>query len=163
MRVGIVSYGAGNVAGLSHALRDAGAVVSTLDGSQDALVLPGVGNIAWCARELEERGYWETVKAWAASGRPLLGVCVGMQLLFEESEEGPAKGLGILPGRVTKLPRPHVGWDEVDGAYYYFVHHYSPPTWIVKQGNITATQFHPEKSGAAGIAWLREWVRSCAS
>lgn len=163
MRVGIIDYGAGNIAGLSHALGDAGAnvvvVCSVEEEVTDALVLPGVGHFAWCARELEARGWWWTVQHWAGRGGPLLGICVGYQLLYEESEEGPAVGLGILTGKVKKLERPHVGWDEVEGQHYYFCHHYSPPTWITRQGNVTGVQFHPEKSGSAGIAFLREWVR----
>ena len=166
MRVGIIDYGAGNIAGLSHALRDAGADVvvrrKIIDGfDAHALVLPGVGHFGYCAERLRADLWGEYIKGWAAGGGRLLGICVGMQLLFEESEEGPAKGLGILPGKVVRLDRPHVGWDEVEGAHYYFTHHYSPPTWIIRQGNITGVQFHPEKSGQAGLAFLREWVRSC--
>lgn len=191
-RVGII--GAGNIAGLSHALNDAGAATVVVGSTTalcipdpDALVLPGVGHFAYCARELEERGYWETVKAWAASGKPLLGVCVGMQLLFEESEEGPAKGLGILPGRVQRLYAkrlPHVGWNEVDGDHFYFAHSYAVPhdyryksrssfAYIqsadyegnvfvahIRDGKVWGTQFHPEKSGTAGVDFLRRWVES---
>lgn len=191
-RVGIIDYGAGNIAGLAHALRDAGAAVSVNSTTSlcipdpDAVVLPGVGNFAYCAERLARHGEAEAVKEWAASGKPLLGVCVGMQLLFEESEEGPAKGLGILPGRVARLkaPRlPHVGWNEVGGQHYYFSHSYGvdydslcddrinprrvslsqypADTFIVasvEYKNVAGVQFHPEKSGAAGVAWLRRWV-----
>ncbi len=145
MRVGIVDYRMGNLASVSKAIEKAGGTplvsdqTGELSGS-DLLVLPGVGNFSAGMDHLAELGLQDFIVDWAGSGRPLLGVCVGMQLFFEESDEGPAKGLGILKGRVEKfdesLKVPHMGWNtlqrrddsrmfgEFDDRYFYFVHSY---------------------------------------
>lgn len=144
MTAGIVDYGMGNLASVSKALERAGAAAFV---SEDAgrlagasvLVLPGVGNFGSGMANLTRRGLDGFVKEWASSGKPLLGICLGMQMLFETSEEGDASGLGILPGRVEKLNGglkvPHMGWNsiradgeslfkEFDGRSFYFVHSY---------------------------------------
>jgi glutamine amidotransferase len=148
-------------------------------------VIAGVGNTAAAAGGLERRGLAAALLARARSGRPLLGICVGMQLLFGESEEGGA-GLAILPGRVERLRAtrvPHMGWnelrvtaptgllDELDGLDVYFAHSYAcaPEAAIavaevdhggavvaaVEHGPIAGVQFHPERSGPAGAQVLR--------
>jgi glutamine amidotransferase len=146
---------------------------------------------------LRERGLDGAIVRAAISGRPVLGVCVGMQVLFERSEESPGvPGLGLFPGTVRRLPAgvtvPHVGWNEVrwtgshplrtcvpDGASFYFVHSYaadaraaSPAALLaachhgrtfaaaVGAGSVTAVQFHPERSGEAGLALYRAFVGS---
>jgi glutamine amidotransferase len=144
VKAGIVDYGMGNLASVSKALEKAGA-----DGfvsgdpaelkRSSLLVLPGVGNLASGMANLAAGGLDEFVREWAAGGKPLLGICLGMQMLFDESEEGPSKGLGILPGRVEKLNGglkvPHMGWNtlsaqgesvfrQFDGRSFYFVHSY---------------------------------------
>lgn len=145
MKVGIVDYRMGNLASVSKAIENAGGtpVVSDQTGElsrSDLLVLPGVGNFAAGMDHLAELGLQDFIVDWAGSGRPLLGVCVGMQLFFEESDEGPAKGLGILKGRVERfdesLKVPHMGWNtlekqgespvfgDFDDRYFYFVHSY---------------------------------------
>lgn len=145
MKVGIVDYRMGNLASVSKAIEKAGASPVVSDQTEelstgDLLLLPGVGNFSAGMDHLDELELKDFVVDWAGSGRPLLGVCVGMQLFFEESDEGPAKGLGILPGRVEKfddaLKVPHMGWntlqkrgagsvfDEFDDRYFYFVHSY---------------------------------------
>ncbi|MDQ4149244.1 MAG: imidazole glycerol phosphate synthase subunit HisH, partial [Actinomycetota bacterium] len=145
MRVGIVDYRMGNLASASKAFEAAGAAAQVSDdadtlASADLLVLPGVGNFAAGMSNLERLGLKDFVANWAASERPLLGICMGMQLFFEESDEGDAKGLGILPGRVSKLPGevkvPHMGWNTLEpvresavfepfgGRHFYFVHSY---------------------------------------
>jgi glutamine amidotransferase len=145
MKAGIVDYRMGNLASVSKAVEAAGARAFVSDepsvlGSSDLLVLPGVGNFAAGMENLSGLGLADFVIDWAAEGKPLLGICMGMQLLFEESDEGPAKGLGILPGRVVRLEDrvkvPHMGWNQVEpvreselfssiaGRYYYFVHSY---------------------------------------
>ena len=150
MNVAIVDYNAGNTLSVTRALEKVGARVSlTPDPAEveaaDAVVLPGVGAFGDCIRKLKERGMdkacWEAYR----TGKPFLGVCVGLQVLFEGSEETPgAVGLGVLPGRVVRfdvgnLKVPHMGWNELEvmrphpvldglqaGAAFYFVHSYHP-------------------------------------
>ncbi|SRR5581483_222191 len=144
-RVAIIDYGVGNLRSVEKAFVATGcdAVVSSdreVLEQAERLVLPGVGAFATCMSELSKRGFDELVLRRAAEGTPLLGVCVGMQMLFEESEEfGHARGLALLRGRVrafkTDLPVPHVGWNLVrhkrphvlfegidDRSFFYFVH-----------------------------------------
>ena len=147
-RVAIIDYGVGNLRSVEKAFAAMGcnAVVTSDDSvlrSADRLVLPGVGAFAACMRELASRGFDELVRERVKEGTPLLGVCVGMQMLFEESEEfGATFGLGLLKGRVRRFPAdlvvPQVGWNQVrqsgihplladiqDNAFFYFVHSYS--------------------------------------
>ncbi|MEX0790045.1 MAG: imidazole glycerol phosphate synthase subunit HisH [Actinomycetota bacterium] len=144
MNVGVVDYRMGNLASVSKAIEHAGGTVSVTDQTNeleqsDLLILPGVGHFSHGMENLAELGLTDFLVDWAAVGRPLLGVCVGMQLLFEESDEGDAKGLGILKGRVEQfdpsLKVPHMGWNtlasggskvfkEFDDRYFYFVHSY---------------------------------------
>jgi glutamine amidotransferase len=150
-RVAIIDYGVGNLRSVEKAFAAMGceAVVSSDESllrSAERLVLPGVGAFAACMRELSSRGFDELVRERVKNGTPLLGVCVGMQMLFEESEEfGKTLGLGLLGGRVRRFPRdlpgnlvvPQVGWNQVsrrgihpllvdipDNAFFYFVHSY---------------------------------------
>ncbi|NHM32371.1 imidazole glycerol phosphate synthase subunit HisH [Neobacillus terrae] len=149
--IGIVDYGMGNLFSVSKALERLGAdyflsgdKASLMDA--DALLLPGVGSFRDAMEKLNEEGLSEMIQEFAATGKPLLGICLGMQLLFEESEEnGPAKGLALLPGRVRRFPGtkkdsaykvPHMGWNglefvkessilkNVQEDYVYFVHSY---------------------------------------
>lgn len=197
----VLDYGSGNLHSATRALAAAGAdVVLTADPSlarsAAGLVVPGVGAFAACMAGLRAVGGDEIVAERAASGRPMLGICVGHQVLFALGEEHGivTAGCGVYPGRVRQLPAvrlPHLGWNEVrpptgtalfDGAEqerFYFVHSYAalsrqdvPPdalvTWTehegvefvaaVEWGAVWSTQFHPEKSGAAGAALLRNWV-----
>lgn len=145
MKVGIVDYRMGNLASVSKAIEAAGGTAVVSDQvpeleSSDLLLLPGVGHFGAGMDNLAELGLPDFLVEWAGSGRPLLGVCVGMQLLFEESDEGGARGLGILKGRVERfdpsLKVPHMGWNtlqpqeasevfaEFDDRYFYFVHSY---------------------------------------
>lgn len=145
--VAIIDYGVGNLRSVEKAFAATGceAVVTSDESllrSADRLVLPGVGAFAACMRELSSRGFDELVRERAKEGTPLLGVCVGMQMLFEESDEfGNTAGLGLLRGRVRRFARdlvvPQVGWNQVrqhgshpllagigDNAFFYFVHSY---------------------------------------
>lgn len=145
--VAIIDYGVGNLRSVEKAFAatDCEAVVSSDEKelrAAERLVLPGVGAFGACMRALSERGFDRLVRERVAEGTPLLGVCVGMQLLFEESEEfGATRGLGLLPGRVRRfsdeLVVPHVGWNRiaqvsehplfdgvVDHSFFYFVHSY---------------------------------------
>ena len=146
-RVGIIDYGVGNLRSVEKAFAAAGcdAVVSADEDilqTVERLVLPGVGAFGACMKALTERGFDQLVCERVAQGTPVLGVCVGMQMLFEESEEfGRTRGLGLLRGRVIRLSGdlvvPQVGWNQIrqrlahpllqgiaDGAFFYFVHSY---------------------------------------
>ncbi|HEV8536545.1 MAG TPA: imidazole glycerol phosphate synthase subunit HisH [Candidatus Limnocylindria bacterium] len=147
--IAIVDYGVGNLANVERGLRRAGAADVRITRSDRellsarALVLPGVGNFGHCARELRRYGLDATVSAARSRGIPLLGLCVGMQLLFESSDEDPAApGIGLYQGRVRRLRGPvrvpHTGWNRLhltrahpwlgelpDDAYFYFVHSYA--------------------------------------
>jgi len=195
--VAVLDYGVGNLHSAAKALDRAGAevrVVPTVAAAAGAagLVVPGVGAYGACLRGLASAGGTAAVAGWLEGGRPLLGICVGMQLLFEASEEGPVgDGVGVVPGKIRHLTGqvkiPHIGWDEVtvgpgsrlfaglgDGARFYFVHSYAPEpdgeavaavcdyggrfAAAVEHGNLFGTQFHPEKSGRAGLALLANFV-----
>jgi glutamine amidotransferase len=146
-RIAIIDYGVGNLRSVEKAFAATG-VTAVVSGDErvlreaEALVLPGVGAFGACASALRERGFDALVLERVAAGVPLLGVCVGMQLLFDESEEfGRSEGLGLLRGRVRRFGKhlrvPHVGWNQVkekrahplfagveDEAFFYFVHSY---------------------------------------
>ena len=197
--VALLDYGVGNLHSPAKALDRAGAevrVVPDVDRAAGAaaLVVPGVGAYGACLAGLGRAGGPEAVAAWLAGGRPLLGICVGMQLAFEGSEEGPVwGGVAAVPGTVRRLGGPvkvpHIGWDEVTprpgsrlfaglpaGTRFYFVHSYAPAAGgaavaavcdyggafaaAVEHGNLFGTQFHPEKSGAAGLALLANFVEA---
>ena len=190
MRVVLADYGAGNVRSVCSALERAGAEPEV---ARDAAavseaplaVVAGVGHLGSAARVLEERGLAEALRERAEAGRPVLGICVGMQLLFEESEEG-GQGLGLLRGPVRRVRArrvPHMGWNELrplrqsallaglEGADVYFAHSYAcgpaepvavaetehdgPIVAAVERGALAGVQFHPERSGAAGARLLR--------
>ncbi|WP_119067399.1 imidazole glycerol phosphate synthase subunit HisH [Rubrobacter indicoceani] len=151
MKVAVIDYDAGNTLSVTKALQKVGADVDlTCDpdriASADAVVLPGVGAFGDCMREIRARGMDEAAREAFESGKPFLGVCVGLQILFDGSEEAPdAPGLGLMPGRVVrfdvseqKLKVPHMGWNQLsvtrehpvlgdlDGEAFYFVHSYYP-------------------------------------
>ena len=196
----ILDYGVGNLFSLRSSLKyivEEAAVTSDPDEimAADRLILPGVGAFGDAADKLREKGLDAVVKAFAATGKPLMGICLGMQLLFDESEEfGLHKGLGLIPGRVVpvnslenwdrRLKIPHIGWNRLkilkkepllanvnDGECVYFVHSFcavdcgealaavteygAEITASVQLGNVYGCQFHPEKSGGAGLEILR--------
>ena len=148
--VAVLDYGAGNLRSAQRGLERAGATVVVTAAADDAsaadaLVVPGVGHFASCLAGLRAAGLATLVAEWVEADRDLFGICVGMQLLYEHSDEGDTPGLGLLPGRVVRLREhvrvPHTGWDEVvataagrddpllagiDGARAYFVHSYHP-------------------------------------
>ncbi|HWO71906.1 MAG TPA: imidazole glycerol phosphate synthase subunit HisH [Actinomycetota bacterium] len=147
-RIGVLDYGMGNLRSVARALERVGAAVEVTDdpdvvGAAAGLVVPGVGAFGACMRNLSSRGLEGPLRAFVAGGRPVFGVCLGMQVLFERSEEDPEPGLGLLPGACRRLPStvkvPHMGWNEVrwarphpyaagipDGTRFYFVHSYAP-------------------------------------
>jgi glutamine amidotransferase len=178
----------GNLRSVAKALEAAGARVTlTPDPAEaetcDALCVPGQGIFGRCMTALGETGFDGLVRTWVGDGRPFLGICLGMQVLFESSEEDGAPGLGLLRGAVRKLPDrvtvPHIGWNTVGDTYYYFDHSYAAfpededvvAGWAehgerfaatVRTGSLLGVQFHPEKSGRDGIALLRKWVEEAA-
>ena len=205
-RVVVYDYGSGNVHSALKALEHAGADVLLTNDREEALeahglVVPGVGAFATVMAGLREVGGEEVIDKRVAGGRPVLGICVGLQIMFERGlEHGvDTPGLGQWPGTVAQLEAPilpHMGWNTVDVApgsslfrgieseRFYFVHSYAATTWLlddtgslpaplvsyathgqtfvaaVENGPLSATQFHPEKSGEAGLALLRNWVTS---
>ncbi len=187
--IAVVDFGSGNTRSVLRALEAIGAdarLVATPAGIEEAerLVLPGVGAAPSAVVELEARGLWEPIRRWGMDGRPLLGLCLGAQLLLDGSDEGGAPGLGLIAGRCRAFPAvadggprqvPHIGWNEVRtdaGAFdAYFVHGFwldADPAavtgWtdvdgfrfpsLMRSGSLTGTQFHPEKSGPTGRALL---------
>ncbi|HET7761245.1 MAG TPA: imidazole glycerol phosphate synthase subunit HisH [Phycicoccus sp.] len=206
----VLDYGSGNVRSAVRAVEHVGARVTlTADPAAalaaDGLLVPGVGNFHACMAGLAAAAGPQIIGRRLAGGRPVLGVCVGMQVMFEGSTEpsdAPLPGLGEWPGTVSRLVAPvvpHMGWSTVEvpagstlfagveTERFYFVHSYAAHTWelpaadatfapvepkvtwathgerfvaAVENGPLSATQFHPEKSGDAGLALLENWVRS---
>jgi glutamine amidotransferase len=201
--IALIDYGSGNLRSVQNALRHEGSepqLVSTPGRlrAADAVILPGVGAFGDCAHGLQSRGLWAPLQEWLGSGKPFLGICVGYQLLFDESEESPGvRGFGHFRGRVKKfatpgLKVPQIGWNSLqltdraaplwrglpEQPHVYFVHSYFPEpqdrsivtAWTeygetfaaaVARNNVSAVQFHPEKSQDAGLAILRNFIRSC--
>jgi imidazole glycerol-phosphate synthase subunit HisH len=190
VRVAVADYGAGNLRSVCSAFERAGAEpVVTQDLEEAPLaVIAGVGNSAAATIELERRGLGEQLRRRVAAGRPVLGICLGMQLLFGESEEG-GSGLGLLEGGVVRLRArqvPHMGWntlslsgatevlDGLEDEDVYFAHSYGVDTQdavvatvdhegrvvaAVERGALAGVQFHPERSGAAGARVLENVLR----
>ncbi len=203
----VLDYGSGNVRSAVRALERAGASVTLTADRQaaqeaDGLVVPGVGAFAACMAGLRAVRGHEVIGRRLAGGRPVLGICVGMQVLFERGVEHGVETAGCdeWPGTVERLQAPvvpHMGWNTVDvpegsvlfegvaGERFYFVHSYAARRWelvtndrtraplvtwaehggdrfvaAVENGPLSATQFHPEKSGDAGAALLANWLET---
>ena len=197
----IVDYGVGNLYSLASSLKCIGvehAVVSDPEALRqaDRIILPGVGAFADAARKLEDSDMRQALLEEAGKGKPLLGICLGMQLLFDRSfEYGEHPGLGLIPGEVCPLiddiapglKVPHIGWNRLDvrrddplfryfenGRHVYYVHSFYarhceadtlatsdysiPVTGAVRRGSVYGVQFHPEKSGDAGLGLLRAFA-----
>ena len=199
--VAVVDYGAGNLHSVAKALAALNADVSITNDEDalalaDKIILPGVGAFGDCMKNLTATGIVPALKKNIAAGKPLLGICVGLQVLFEGSEESPGvAGLGIFRGMVRRLPTqklkvPHIGWNSLkflredeplfrglpEKTYVYFVHGYHAVpeddkiisaateydgeiTAAIRHDNVAATQFHPEKSGDAGLKILENFLR----
>jgi glutamine amidotransferase len=207
--IAIVDYGAGNLGSVQKALEFLGAeCIITQDkaalNTADGVILPGVGSFGDAMRSLNSRGLTDAVRACARSGKPFLGICLGYQVMFCESDESPGeRGLCLLSGKVLRIPStpdntvqsaaevykvPHMGWNSLEfpnkcplfagiehGAYVYFVHSYfvhadnraqvaantrytTQIDAAVWHDKLFGVQFHPEKSGAAGIAILKNFL-----
>ncbi|HUX26068.1 MAG TPA: imidazole glycerol phosphate synthase subunit HisH [Burkholderiales bacterium] len=205
--IAVIDYGMGNLRSVSKALEhvapDAEVRVTSdpeVVRQSERVVFPGQGAMPDCMREMDARGLRPALLE-AARTKPFLGICIGLQMLFERSEEGDTAGLGVFAGSVKRFPPqamqdaqggrlkvPHMGWNQVmqaeahalwqgiaDASRYYFVHSFYveagrpelvagysvygfPFTCAVAQDNIFAVQFHPEKSQAAGLALLANFV-----
>jgi imidazole glycerol phosphate synthase glutamine amidotransferase subunit len=170
VNVAICEYGAGNVRSVELAFRRLGAAIVDDVVGADLAVLPGVGSARAAMAGLRQRGHDAALRARFDEAKPILGICLGLQLALEETEEdGGVRGLGLLTGRAVRLRDgrvPRMGWAEVDGrGAFYFAHSYAAETlhataWSegivaeVRLGSFLGCQFHPEKSGAAGARYL---------
>jgi len=197
MKLVLIDYDSGNLRSVSRALESQGVdplvtgEPADLD-SADAVILPGVGSGPAAMDALNVRGLVTPIREYIASGKPFLGICLGLQLLMERTEEGDSSCLGVVPGNARLLPPglkvPHMGWNNVNfknqhplvagipqDSYFYFVHSYYaapqdlegvsgtteygiPFCSIYASGNLVATQFHPEKSGPAGLRLYKNFI-----
>ncbi len=193
IRIAVIDHGAGNLVSIAQGLSRAGATVAVVDdpgdiGASDGIVLPGVGTTGAAMDRLLAAGLAEPLRDW---DKPLLGICVGLQLFFDHSEEDGTDALGLIRGRVSRLDDapllPHIGWNDVgftsdplfagvpDSATFYFVHSFAvvPEDDSVviatteygksfvaaaRSGKRVGVQFHPERSGAAGLRMLANFV-----
>lgn len=213
LKIAIIDYQLSNLFSVQHACEYVGAPAFITSSSSeilsaDAAILPGVGAFADAMNNLEKLSLITTIHDFIRTGKPFMGICLGLQLLFTESEEfGNHKGLNIIPGKVVKFPTlgndnrllkvPQIGWNKIiqphsnnqrwqntplsnlaNGEYMYFVHSYytipknendiltettyEDTTYAssVSNNNITAYQFHPEKSGVEGIKIYQNWINS---
>ena len=199
--VGIIDYGVGNLFSLTSSFRAIGEEVKIIETEKDYdvcshLILPGVGSFIPARKALKESGLEEKLLLDVKKGKPVLGICLGMQLLFRKGTEGgEAAGLNLIPGSILSIKEIipegykilHIGWNRLrltqpsllfrrnrDGDYVYFVHSYyaktgmknitsvtdygAPLTASVEKDNVLGVQFHPEKSGEAGLRILRSFL-----
>jgi imidazole glycerol phosphate synthase glutamine amidotransferase subunit len=192
----IVDYGAGNLRSVQNTLDHLGAAYTVTNKPADVtsankIILPGVGHFGQMMHSINELGLRGALTARIQEGVPFLGICIGLQCLFEASEESPgSQGLGIFPGFVRRFTGeariPHMGWNSLeeirpskllknlgDGTFTYFAHSYYAPligatavactyiqryTAVLEHGNIYAVQFHPEKSGPAGLQVMKNFL-----
>ncbi len=192
--IAILDYGSGNLRSAQRAFATTGhdvEITSNLDVAlkADGLVVPGVGAFAACMDGINEISAAEVIRERTSAGKPTIGICIGMQILFSDGlEHGNHKGVGIWQGEVTQLDAlilPHMGWNTVEitgptqlfkgieKESFYFVHSYAAKksvgtsqAWTthgekflsaVEDGPLCATQFHPEKSGRAGLTLIANW------
>jgi glutamine amidotransferase len=199
-RIALIDYGAGNLTSVRKGFAAAGAELFTAGTPADlsdasAIVVPGVGHFAATRAITDE--WRQAIGDVVAGGRPLLGICLGLQWLFEGSEEAPdVRGLGVIQGTCARIAAeaplkvPHVGWNSLElrgkalllegvdeGTHVYFTHSFAAPVTrecaattthgetfsaVVSRGNVHGVQFHPEKSGPAGLRILRNFIAMAA-
>jgi imidazole glycerol-phosphate synthase subunit HisH len=199
--IGVIDYGAGNLGSVMNALKRLSVPARFAEGPQelspssspfDKIIFPGDGHFATAMASINKSGYAQAIKEWIKADKPFLGICIGLQLLFETSEEAPnTQGLSVIPGTVRRFPGrkvPQIGWNQTsarkeskifrglkDDSFFYYIHsYYAAPEddsvsaaqteyyvrycCAVERGALAAVQFHPEKSGAAGLALLKNWA-----
>ena len=187
--IAIFDYGAGNLRSVQNGLDAIGCTYSLVRDAEglrqaDKIILPGVGHFGQMMRALDELDVRETLLDRIRAGIPFFGICLGMQALFESSEEAPeVRGLGLFPGVVRRFTEgirvPHMGWDQCEteagpSPYYYFAHSFYVPevpeiaaevctygvrfTASLRSANVRGVQYHPEKSAAAGAEVLKSFV-----
>ena len=201
-KIGLIDYGMGNIHSVIKAIENLDEevlIVNTISQFKEckAIVIPGQGAFDPAIENLEKTGLIEKLKDWIIEGNSFLGICLGLQLLFQSSDEGINKGLGIIEGTIRKIPLennqriPHIGWcnllpskesklinnNELDNWFYFDHSYYAAPednkiisanvrygsislTAMIEKNNLTACQFHPEKSGKKGEILLRRWIKS---
>ena len=204
--IGVIDYGAGNLGSVMNALARLSIPARFVAGPDELrlayspfekIIFPGDGHFATAMASLTKSGYAQAITEWINADRPFLGICIGLQLLFETSEEAPpvdgkeVRGLSVIKGTVRKFPGrkvPQIGWNQTavrtgskifrglgNDSFFYYIHSfYADPVdssitaaeteyyvrycCAVERGALAAVQFHPEKSGAAGIALLKNWT-----
>ena len=193
MSIVIIDYGAGNLKSIANMLKYVNADFKISSDAFDIknakkLIFPGQGHFSQAVNNLEKKGLIDVIKNQISEGKPFLGICLGLQVLFEKSEEAPeASGLGILKGTVKKYTKgkiPQIGWNKIKTTennsflindYFYFVNSYyvcpedknviSSTTNYhidfcssIEKDNLIAVQFHPEKSAKAGLSFFKSWT-----
>ena len=206
--IGVIDYGAGNLGSVMNALKRLSVPARFAAGPEELaaasspfekIIFPGDGHFATAMASLNQSGYAQAIREWIKADRPFLGICIGLQLLFDTSEEAPpvngkeVRGLSVIPGTVRKFPGrkvPQIGWNQTaarpdsnifrglgDNSFFYYIHSfYADPVdssvtaaeteyyvrycCAVERGALAAVQFHPEKSGAAGLALLKNWTNA---
>ena len=199
--IGVIDYGAGNLGSVMNALKRLSVPTRFVSDPQELspssspfekIIFPGDGHFATAMASINKSGYAQAIKEWIKADKPFLGICIGLQLLFETSQEAPdTQGLSVISGTVRRFPGrkvPQIGWNQTsvrkeskifkgltDNSFFYYIHsYYADPVdfsltaaqtdyyvrycCAVERGALAAVQFHPEKSGAAGIALLKNWV-----
>jgi len=199
--IGVIDYGAGNLGSVMNALKRLSVPARFAEGPQEIslstspfekIIFPGDGHFATAMASINKSGYAQAIKEWIKADKPFLGICIGLQLLFDSSEEAPGEqGLSIIPGTVRRFPGrkvPQIGWNQTsarndskifrgltDNSFFYYIHsYYADPAdnsvtaaqteyylrycCAVERGALAAVQFHPEKSGAAGLSLLKNWA-----
>jgi imidazole glycerol phosphate synthase glutamine amidotransferase subunit len=204
--IGVIDYGAGNLGSVMNALKRLSVPARFAAGPEELsissspfekIIFPGDGHFATAMASLTQSGYAQALCEWIKADKPFLGICIGLQLLFETSQEAPpvdgkeVRGLSVISGTVRRFPGrkvPQIGWNQTnvrqesklfhglnDNSFFYYIHsYYADPVdtdicaaeteyyvrycCAVERGALSAVQFHPEKSGAAGLALLKNWT-----
>jgi imidazole glycerol phosphate synthase glutamine amidotransferase subunit len=199
--IGVIDYGAGNLGSVMNALKRLSVPARFAKGPEelilstspfDKIIFPGDGHFGAAMASITQSGYAQALREWINADKPFLGICIGLQLLFESSQEAPeARGLSVISGTVRRFPGrkvPQIGWNQTiaseeskvfkalnNNSFFYYIHsYYADPEdkqvcaaetdyylrycCAVERGALAAVQFHPEKSGVAGLALLKNWA-----